>query len=170
MKKKSGAVLLPWLFIFLMIGSLLWLLNRLNKGLVYADGCKIQLENIYVALRNYEQEHGRLPALELYPVNPEDSEETLRGVLENQPGFDSSWLQCPAAGDVLREQGITYLWNTELNQSSLKDREDITWVLVDMHALDDSLPGPHFGEVHILYTDGRVERSEDPPPGLPVSF
>lgn len=170
MTSKRGAVLLPWLFIFLMLGSLLWLLNRLNQGIQHSDQCQIQLENIYQALRNYEQENGRLPTLELYPVDPEETEETLMTILENQPGFRREWLQCPAAHDVLREQGITYLWNTELNQSSLIDRATITWVLVDMHALDLSLPGPHFGKVHILYTDGRVELSEDPPHNLPVRF
>lgn len=170
MKTKQGAVLIPWLLIFVMISSLLWLLNRMNQGIQNTEACRIQLENIYQALRNYEQEHGRLPALELYPVDPAENEETLLRILERQPGFDPAWLQCPGSAEVLREQGITYLWNTELNQSTLSDREQITWVLVDMQALDENLPGPHFGQVHILYTDGRVERSDDPPPGLPVRF
>lgn len=170
MSNRTGAVFLPWLFIFLMIGSLLWLLNRVNQGVQTTDQCREQLKNVYQALRLYEQEHGRLPALELYPVNPEETEETLWNLLADQPGFKKEWLICPSAPDVLKAQGITYLWNTELNQSSLTDRDTITWVLVDMQALDDTLPGPHFGKVHILYTDGRVEDSHAPPPNLPVRF
>ena len=170
MSTKTGAVFLPWLFIFLMIGSLLWLLNRVNQGVQATDQCRQQLKNVYQALKFYEREHGRLPALELYPVNPEENDETLVKLLADQPGFQKEWLQCPSAPDVLNEQGITYLWNTELNQSSLSDRETITWVLVDMQALDDALPGPHFGKVHILYSDGRVEHTQHPPHNLPVRF
>jgi hypothetical protein len=167
---RTGAVFLPWLFICLMLASLFWLLNRLNQGVHHRETCREQMEKIYQALRHYEQEHGRLPALELYPVNPEENEETLWNLLSDQPGFQKEWLICPSAPEVLREQGITYLWNTELNQSSLADRDTITWVLVDMQALDDGLPGPHFGKVHILYSDGRVEQSTHPPPNLPVRF
>lgn len=172
MRSKSGAVLLPWLFIFLMLASLLWLLNRVNEGVQSTEACRTQLENIYQALRQYEQEHGRLPALQLFPVDyTEDGEEiTLRNLLSDQPGFQAEWLLCPGSPEILRQHGITYLWNTELNQSSLTDRKDITWVLVDMQALDDNLPGPHFGKVHILFTDGRVELTDDPPHNLPVRF
>lgn len=170
MKSKNGAVFLPWLFIFLMISSLLWLLNRLNREIQNAETCKERLERVFEALQQYEREYGRLPALELYPVNPEESDETLMNLLAEQPGFQPEWLVCPSAPEVLREQGITYLWNTGLNQSSLSDREFITWVLVDMQALDDGLPGPHFGKVHILYSDGRVEESSAPPPNLPLRF
>ena len=170
MNRKSGAVFLPWLFIFLMIGSLFWLLQRVNKGIQDTDACHKNLEAIYQALRLYEQEHGRLPALEFYPLEPTEGDGNLIHILENQSSSDVAWLVCPGAPDLLREQGITYLWNTALNQSSLTERDDITWVLVDMQALDDRLPGPHFGKVHILYTDGRIELSDDPPHSLPIRF
>ena len=168
MKSKSGAILLPWLFIFLMLGSLLWLLNRVNQGMQHTDQCRGHLERIYTALRSYEQEHGRLPALEFYPVDPTEQEETLYSLLLDKTDFNPEWLLCPGSPSLLAEQGTTYLWNTELNQSSLSDRDQITWVLVDIQALDEGLPGPHFGKVHILYSDGRVEISQDPPPGLPL--
>lgn len=170
MNGKRGAVLIPWLFIFLMIWSLFWLLNRVNQGVQHTEQCKSQLENIYQALRSYEQEQGRLPALAFYPVEDSEGEGSLIDILENQSESDPSWLICPAAPELLKEQGITYLWNTELNHGSLTDRDLVTWVLVDMQALDEGLPGPHFGEVHILYTDGSVERSDSPPHSLPVRF
>jgi hypothetical protein len=170
MTRKSGTVFLPWLFIFLMISSLFWLLNRVNRGVQHTEICRNHLEQIYQALLDYEQEHGRLPALQFFPVESTEGEGSLIDILESQTESDMSWLQCPAAPALLREQGITYLWNTELNQSSLTDRDTITWVLVDMQALDETLPGPHFGKVHILYTDGRVELSDAPPHSLPVRF
>lgn len=170
MKNRCGAVFLPWLFIILMIFSLIWLLNRLNTGLQQASQCEEQLKKIYQYLSLYERENGRLPSFELYPEELRENQESLLNRLGTLPGFDSDWLVCPGAPAILKSQGITYLWNTSLNQSSLTLRKEITWVLVDMQALDDQVAGPHFGHYHILYTDGRVERSASPPHSLPVQF
>ncbi|MEX2606211.1 MAG: hypothetical protein WD708_02605 [Kiritimatiellia bacterium] len=170
MKRRTGAVYLPWLFILLMIGSLIWLMNRLSVGIQHADVCEARLEKLYEHIRIYEQEQGRLPTLELYPEDLFENPESLLNLLKEQPGFNPEWLICPSSPPVLRERGITYLWNTALNQSSLTNRKEITWVLVDIQALDDSITGPHFGNYHILYTDGRVESSSTPPHSLPVQF
>jgi hypothetical protein len=168
--RRSGAVFIPWLFILLMIGSLIWLLNRLTEGIQHADACKSQLERIFEYLKIYENEQGRLPTLELYPEDLFENPDSLLNILKPQPGFDPEWLICPSAPPVLRDRGITYLWNTALNQSSLTNRKEITWVLVDIQALDDAIHGPHFGNYHILYTDGRVESNSSPPHSLPVQF
>jgi hypothetical protein len=170
MNRKCGAVFLPWLFILLMIGSLIWLLNRLNTGIQNTERCEKSLESIYAYLTLYERDNGRLPIFELYPENPRENPESLINRLSELPGFDSGWLICPSAPALLQEQGITYLWNTALNQGSLSNRQEITWVLVDIQALDDRIPGPHFGTYHILYSDGRVERSSSPPHSLPVQY
>jgi len=170
MRGKEGAAFLPWLFILLMLGSLLWLLNQLNVGLGHADASEKQLEEIYRVLSQYEQQHGRLPALQMFPGNPEESESSLLYVLAQ---FDASpeLAVSPSAHPVLRQHGLSYLWNTALNHGSLRDpKNEGTWVLVDIQALDDRVPGPHFGSYHILYTDGRVERSPQPPHSLPVEF
>ena len=164
---KAGSVFLPWLFILLMVGSLIWLLNELNQQLGYAEGCEQRMKKIYELLTRYEQQHGRLPLLELFPEDPRRDEESLLQVL-GQFERDPDLAVCPASHEVLKEHGLTYLWNTALNQSSLKDRKEVTWVLVDIQALDDGMVGPHFGSYNILYTDGRVERSPSPPYSLPV--
>ncbi|MGA0333375.1 MAG: hypothetical protein ACO3N7_10490 [Kiritimatiellia bacterium] len=170
MRSRTGAVFLPWLFILLMICSLIWLLNRLNTGIQDADACKKQLEQVYEYLVLYERDNGRLPTFELYPEDPVGNQESLLNRLSQFPGFQPEWLVCPAAPGILKSHGTTYLWNTALNQSSLSFRDEITWVLVDMQALVDGVPGPHFGTYHILYSDGRVERSASPPHSLPVQF
>lgn len=170
MKRKDGAVFLPWLFILLMIGSLIWLLNRLNTEIQNTDECKVQLEKVYEYLVLYESDNGRLPIFELYPEDPIGNQESLINRLGELPGFDPRWLRCPSAPAAVRAHGITYLWNTALNHGSLTNRNEITWVLVDMQALDDRIPGPHFGTYHILYSDGRVERSASPPHSLPLQF
>jgi hypothetical protein len=171
MHRKQGAAFLPWLFILLMLGSLLWLLNRLNVELGHADTCEKQLKEIYEVLNRYEQQHGRLPALEMFPGNPEESESSLLQVLASF-GVAPETAVCPACHPVLREHGLTYLWNPALNHGSIRDdsKAEPQWMLVDMQALDDRIRGPHFGSYHILYTDGRVERSARPPHSLPVEF
>jgi hypothetical protein len=160
-------VFLPWLFILLMVASLFWLLHRVNLQLGAADRCEQRLLKLYQSLQDYERQHGRLPSLELFPEDPRDSEKSLLQALQ---AFDPDPEAgtCPACHPVLQEHGLTYLWNTALNQSSLRARKESTWVLVDIQALDDRIPGPHFGAYHILYTDGRVERSNAPPHSLPV--
>lgn len=169
MKGKEGTAFLPWLFILLMLGSLLWLLNQLNMGLGNSDVCERQLKEIYRVLVLYEQQHGRLPALEMFPGEPKESESSLLHILAQ---FDSPLSNgvCPAAHPVLEEHGLSYLWNPNLNHGSFRGRKDVTWVLVDLQALDERVAGPHFGAYHILYTDGRVERSPQPPHSLPVEF
>jgi hypothetical protein len=169
MNRRQGTTFLPWLFILLMLGSLLWLLNRLNVQLQYKDGCEQQMLKIYEVLNLYEQQHGRLPALELFPEDAVGNEESLLNVLSRFE-FNPEWAVCPASHPVLKKQKLTYLWNTALNHTSLRDRKEITWVLVDIQALDDRIPGPHFRAYHILYTDGRVEHSPTPPHSLPVQF
>lgn len=169
-RKRKGMVLLPWLFILLMIFTLIWLLNRLNTGLQNSERCEQQLKKIYEYLVLYELDNGGLPKFELYPEDPVENPDSLINRLSQIPGFDPDWLICPSAPAIIKTRGITYLWNTALNQSSLSYRDEVTWVLVDMQALVDKIPGPHFGSYHILYSDGRVERSPTPPHSLPVQF
>lgn len=168
-RSRSGTAFAPWLLILLMLGSIFWLLNRLNTQLREANGCQTRLENIHHVLTLYEREFGVLPSFDLFPEDPQADPAAMREVLEPY-GLDPDWLVCPAAPRPLASHGNTYLWNTALNQSSLRDRLEITWVLVDIQALDDKLAGPHFGAYHILYTDGRVERGYQPPHSLPVQF
>ncbi len=169
MKSRAGMTILPWLFILLMVGSLLWLLNRLTRDLQDAEECRRRLERIHQVLALYERENGHLPSFELFPEDPFNDSESLLSVLKPY-GLNPEWALCPAAPGVLRNHGISYLWNPALNQGSLENRREPTWVLVDIQALVDNLPGPHFGGYNILYSNGRVERSPQAPHSLPVQF
>ncbi len=165
----DGFTLMPWVIIMLMLGSLLWLLNRLTRDLQEAEGCRRRLERIHHVLALYEREHGHLPSFELFAEDPANDPESLLNVLVPY-GLKPEWLVCPAAPPVLRAHGMTYLWNTALNQGSLERHGESTWVLVDVQALDDSVNGPHFRGYNVLHSDGKVERNPRPPNGLPVQF
>jgi len=167
--RRKGILLLPWVFILLMIASLLWLLHLVNLGRTQAEQCKKQLQGIHRILAAYEREHGHLPTLELFPEEPLTDPASLLAVL-GANGLDPADACCPSSPGLVRSHGLGYLWNTALNGSSLQQGATPVWMLVDLQALDDRLAGPHFGHYHILYTDGRVERSPFPPPGLPVHY
>ncbi len=169
MSHRRGIILLPWMFILLMLASLLWLLHLVNRGRSEAEGCRQNLQQIHRLLERYEREHGHLPVLELFPEEPLADPSSLLAALAPL-GLQAGQACCPTAPGVVRAHGLGYLWNTALNGSSLRHAGEPTWVLVDLQALDDRLAGPHFGHYHILYTDGRVERSTFPPPGLPVHY
>ena len=166
---RSGRVLLPWLFILVMICSLFWLLNRIGVGRQHINGSHANLKAVYQALQTYEAEHGVLPHFAMYPEDAEVDPDSPLRVL-SQYGLRPDQLICPSAPQVIRQAGISYLWNPAVNGTSLKEREEDTWLMVDIQALDDELPGPHFGSYMILYTDGDVERSRLPPRTLPVQY
>lgn len=169
MSRPRTAPVWAWLLIALMLGSLIWLLNRLTDQTQHAHQCRQNLEKIFHILTLYELEHGQLPSLALFPEEPLLDNESLLVVLRAY-GMDPAWGICPAAAGVIRDHGLSYLWNTALNHRSLSSLIEPVWMLVDLQALDDRIPGPHFGGYHILYTDGRVERSMHPPHTLPVHF
>lgn len=152
----------------MMVGSLLWMLNRLTNQARHAEGCKENLRRIHHILSLYELEHGRLPSLEMFPDDPSADAASLTRVLMAY-GMDPEWAICPAASHTIRAHGLSYLWNTSLNEGSLETKGEPVWMLVDLQAINERSRGPHFGGYHILYTDGRVERSMHPPGTLPVA-
>lgn len=166
---SRNAPIWAWLLIFMMIASVLGLLNRLTTQVQQADRSRDQLKQVHHILMLYEREHGHFPTLDFFPEEPFRDSESILQVLRPY-GLDPAWLISPSAPNVLREHGISFLWNTALNRRSLDSLIEPVWMLVDIQALDDRLPGPHFRSYHILYTDGRVVRSPSPPHTLPVHF
>ena len=169
LRKKAGRVILPWLFILLMLSSLFWLLNRIGLGRMQTTACQQNLRAVYKALQLYELENGKLPVLPLFPEDVRADADSILNVL-GAFGLEESMLLCPSAPRSVREHGIGYLWNPAVNGASLQDRAEATWLLVDIQALDDQLPGPHFGNYLILYTDGNIDQLQLPPRSLPVEY
>jgi len=166
---RSPGTVFPWVFIMLMIGSLFWLYRSLQRDLDHMDVCEENLKQIYLILTLYEWEKGQLPSFELFPEDPKLDEQSILQVLEPF-GLDPEKLVCPAAPQAVKRHGVSYLWNPALNHGSLRDRNEVTWVLVDVQALDDAVQGPHFGTYMVLFTDGTVERTRHPPHSLPVQY
>ena len=130
-----------------------------------AETCLAQLKQIYSAIGLYEFDGGRLPSLAFYPEQPRQDPNGIREALKKF-GADPRLFLCPGTPALVRDTGLSYVWNVSLNGRSLKDIRDPVWMLVEVNALDEQIPRPHWGRYHILYTDGRVVLSEAPPEDL----
>jgi len=159
--RRSGHVIfklfLLTVAIAAIIGGIYFALMQISMTVRCAD----QLTRIYQALELYEMDRGTLPRLAFYPDEPMTDPDSIRVVLEEY-GVDPGVWVCPAAHAKVANQGLTYVWNTQLNGSNLRSFEERQWVLVEINALSTDIPAPHIGYCNVLYTDGKVERVRDP--------
>ena len=162
---KAGAIWLPWLVIILMLVSLVAVYVSVMKILEEKRGCTANLRQAYLALELYEMDKGQLPNLHFFPEDVFNGDGSIRKAIEEY-GVQGSSFICPAASDRLSEEGLTYIWNVRLNGSSFHGHEEPQWVLMDIHAMHEKVHGPHFGRVHILYSDGSIALRQHIPAGV----
>ncbi len=129
------------------------------------DQCADNLAQIYSALEMYEINHGVLPNLAFYPDNPKHAPDSLLVVLDPY-AFGSDLGYCPSSHPVIRERGLSYVWNIRMNGKKLHAAPDAPWLITEIAALSDQVSPPHRGHYLILYADGRIVRSQTPPDGL----
>ena len=127
--------------------------------------CAEQLWKIYTALEMYEIDRGTLPRLSFFPNDPKQGADSLVKVILPYTA-EPDLTVCPATPAAQRDLGLTYVWNVENNGRKLHPPGVPKWMLVEIQALSESVPPPHQGRYHILYTDGQVELSRNPPPDL----
>jgi prepilin-type processing-associated H-X9-DG protein len=156
-------VLMAALVIGLLSGLAGWILRQSKK----AQQCERNMARIYLALEMYEIDRGTLPALAFFPNDPQHDSDSLPVALKKY-GVSGEMCICPALPPVLRELGITYVWNTRMNGKKLHEPGVRDWMLVEVNALSDQIGPPHLGQYNVLYTDGRVERTPRLPPDIRV--
>lgn len=127
--------------------------------------CANNLRNIYTALENFEVDRGTLPRAAFYPDDPKQDNDSLLVALQPYRVQSDIYI-CPTAPAVQKNTGLTYVWNVQLNGRKLHGSGTPAWMIVELNALSDAVPAPHFGEYNILYADGSVQRSKEPPKGL----
>ena len=128
--------------------------------------CDANLKKIYHALELYEVDRGSMPSLAYFPTDPQADADSLSVVLESY-GADARACVCPAMHAVLREMGLTYIWNSSLNGKRIPRGGDPVWLLVEMSAISEDLPAPHLGHFNVLFSDGSVRHISDPRKELP---
>ncbi len=164
-RRSSGFTLVELLFVLLILAGVAWGLYFLFHQRLLRLRCEENLVSIYAALDLYEIERGSLPRLAFYPDDPKQDQNSLITALQPY-GVPNEAFVCPALPPSLQAQGLTYIWNVQLNGKKLRGPGAPTWVLVEMNALSATVPAPHLGHYNVLYTDGRVRSSREPPAGL----
>jgi len=163
--RRSGFSLVELLVVLGLLICMAGIIYFFAHQVMMRKHCKKNLREIYKALELYEMDRGILPRLAFFPDDPKTDNDSLVVALKPySPGGDI--YVCPAAPAYHRALGLTYIWNTDLNGRKLQSSEAPTWVLTEMRALSPSVPKPHMGLYNILYTDGSVKKSKEPPPGL----
>jgi hypothetical protein len=130
-----------------------------------ANQCRHNMEQIYMAVEMYEVNSGALPKLAFFPENSRESKDSIRFSL-TQHGAPNDAFLCPSSPEVVKDFGLSYIWNVRLNGKSFLSIPEPTWMLVEINAISRSVPPPHLARYNILYTDGRVVPSFKPPPEL----
>ncbi|HOW97686.1 MAG TPA: type II secretion system protein [Kiritimatiellia bacterium] len=163
--RRRGFTLIELLVVVLILAiGIVWTVHHVRQQRL-TRRCAEQLWHIYTALEMYEIDRGTLPRLAFFPNDPKQDADSLFTVI--QPYTASEGLTvCPALPPAQRALGLTYVWNVENNGRKLHPPGVARWMLVEISALSDSVPPPHEGRYHILYSDGQVELSENPPPDL----
>jgi hypothetical protein len=130
-----------------------------------ARQCFEHLHRIYAALEMHEIERGTLPNLAFFPDDPKQDPDSLVTALAPYESAPEMFV-CPTAPPSHAELGLTYVWNIRMNSKKLQQSNPPEWVLVEINALSADVPASHLGKYHILYSDGTVQASSEPPPGL----
>lgn len=158
--RRRGRMIVPLIILLLVIaiGGLFWMLTNWSHE---QHECEQNLKSIYTALETYEAKNHMLPKLAYFPDDPNDAD-SLRTVLEGDLP-DLKACICPGLHPMLREMGMTYIWNMRLNGKPLPQHdEQQQWMLVEMTAISRDVPSPHIGGYNVLYTDGSVKHVANP--------
>ena len=131
--------------------------------------CGSQLRQIGMAVNMFTISEGKYPDAEFYPDKPLKDPRSISAMLKPYGGGKKLFI-CPTAPPVLKEKGLTYLWNDELSgklPSRIKNPSN-TWMMVDITAAHkDKSVSSHLGGYNILYADGHVAWSSQVPPLKP---
>jgi hypothetical protein len=163
--RKAGGFSALAVLVFIMVLAIGSASVRIALERARQDRCARNLRRIYSWLEMYEIDRGTLPHLAMFPDEPRHDHDSLVTVLQAYGSGDDTFL-CPAEPADLRQEGLTYLWNVQLNGKTLRSPKEPTWMLVEINALSQTVPAPHFGAYNILYTDGQVRREREPPLAL----
>ena len=126
--------------------------------------CLSNLRQIGMAVELFVQSEGTYPNAKFYSESPLKDPSSIVWILEPY-GLKGDVFICPASPPILAEKGLTYLWNDELsgkNPAQVRSPQNV-WMVVGVTALDERVSS-HSGGYNILYADGHVDWSSQPPP------
>jgi type II secretory pathway pseudopilin PulG len=162
---RQGFSLVQLILSVMAVLAVTWGIYRFVENRELAENTKNNLRMIYMALEWYEMEQGRLPDLAFFPDDPRHDNDSILVALAKY-GVTEEMTICPKAPAALKDLGLNFIWNAKLNGRKLFEPGAREWMLVEMHALSERVPLPNPNGYTILYTDGKVEQTRNPPPGI----
>ncbi len=159
--RKRGRAFGGVIFLVLVFGLALGVIYHVLGRIKLDKVCEANLTKIYRALDLYEADRGKLPPLAFYPDEPMDDAASLRVALASY-GVEADACICPCHPRILKETGLTYIWNATLSDKPIPRSGEPVWMVVDMTALSGEVPSPHYGGYRALFSDGVVRTVRDP--------
>ncbi len=165
-RRESGRIVILLLLLVIIVVAVFGLFCLLTEKSKNRQICEDNLKKIYRALEQFENDRGVLPTLAYFPADPQADSDSLPVALESY-GADAHTCICPAMHLVLREMGLTYIWNSSLSGKRIPRSGAPVWMLVEMTAISSDLPAPHIHQFNVLYSDGSVKHVTNPLKELP---
>lgn len=137
-----------------------------NKA--FQTQCASNLRQIGLAVNMFVMSEGKYPNALFFPREPLKNPRSIVVILKPY-GLKGKMFICPTSPPILKEKGLTYLWNDALSGKApyrLRNTSR-TWMMIDITAVDKRVSS-HFGGYNILYADGHVSWSSNPPPLKPI--
>lgn len=150
------------------------------------DACGQNLRQLGLAVQMFADDNdGKLPAAYFLPADAEKDPGSIERIL--MPYVKSKPLFiCPSAPEAVKKFGLGYIWNDQLNNMLIDQvpNPSQVWMMTDINAaatavpaqmaqqkkIDLSLiPPAHLEGYNILYADGHVKWSKEPPKIQPVA-
>ena len=160
MKRKIGFTLTEVLIVTSIISSISTGSYVMAKKKARDLFCQNNLKQIQHAIMMFSmQNNDRLPDAVFYPENPDDPK-AINNILKSYCG--AGVFICPSLPEELKKRKLTYIWNDEFSNKRAGGGAK-KWLMVEMTAVKPEIPAPHSGGYNILYVDGHIEQSKDPP-------
>lgn len=161
-RNRGGFTRAGLLVLLLAAGTAIFYIRHWTNASRAVGDCEHNLSRIYRALERYETEHGRLPRMAYFADEPMSDEDSIVVTLESL-GASPDCFVCPGVRPRLRKLGLTYIWNTALNNQPLPHgTKPRAWMLVEMTALSADIGAPHPEGYNVLYTDGSIQHLRRP--------
>lgn len=147
--------------------------------------CEQNLRQLGLAIQMFADDNdGKYPNAWFLPKDlikdPRSIGKLLMSYVNNK-----SLFMCPSAPEPIKKFGLGYLWNDQLNNLTSEQipNPSQTWMMTDINAAATALtpeqakqgkvdlsviPPAHVGGYNVLYADGHVKWSKEPPKIQPV--